>query len=245
MEKPEYEIMYEFENGYWWYRGLQELVEREIIGHAKGAEGPLVLLDAGCGTGRMMEIARHYGEVEGFDGSEEALKYCALRGLRSVFRQDINDWNPLPGKFDIIVCLDVLCHDSIHDVGDIIRKFHSTLKPGGILILNLPAFELLRRNHDRAVHTRKRFRRGPAASLLKTRGFRIRRSTYRLPFLFGIMLVKKALDYLSRPEIRSDLSKLPSWLNRVLLALHRTENTLIFSGVSLPFGSSFFFVGQK
>jgi SAM-dependent methyltransferase len=246
MEKPEYEIMYSFENGYWWYRGLQELVEHEIRRHAEKARGrPLTILDAGCGTGRMMEISRRYGNVEGFDASEEALKFCAKRGLQSVSLQDITTWNPSEGTFDVIISLDVLCHSSIADDNDVCGKFHSALKPGGILILNLPAFEILRRNHDRAVHTQRRYTKRRAVSLLRSQGFRVRRSTYRLPLLFGVMLVKKILERVLHPGIRSDLSPLPAWLNGLLLLLNRAENAVILSGVRLPAGSSFFSVGQK
>lgn len=246
MEKREYEIMYAHENAYWWYRGLHELVEKHIRRHAGNAISPLTILDAGCGTGRMMELARRYGAVEGFDFSRDALQFCARRGLDSVSCQDLNDWTPPQEKYDIIICLDVLCHKSIGDDRKIFHGFRTALKANGLLIANLPAFEKLRRRHDTAVHTRKRYTKKDTVQMLEKEGFHILCSSYRLPFLYGVMLMKKCFEHCSpSAEIKSDLASLPSWLNNLLLFHNRAENAVIFSGISLPLGSSLFIVGQK
>ena len=81
MEKNEYAKMYGLENTYWWYRGLHELIERYVQRHAKKTVGPLFVLDAGCGTGRMLEILGNYGIAEGFDYSEEALNFCKKKRI--------------------------------------------------------------------------------------------------------------------------------------------------------------------
>jgi 2-polyprenyl-3-methyl-5-hydroxy-6-metoxy-1,4-benzoquinol methylase len=246
MEKIEYATMYAHETAYWWYRGLQDLVERTIRCFAEKASSPPVILDAGCGTGRMMEIAKRYGSVEGFDFSPDALDFCAKRGLDSISRQDLNEWDPPLEKYDIVISLDVLCHSSIRDEALVIRKFQSALKPGGILILNLPAFELLRRNHDAAVHTRKRYVKRPAIKMLEKEGLHVIRASYRLPHLFGIMFLKKTLERLVRsPEIKSDLAVLPVWLNFPLFFLNRIENAFIQAGATIPLGGSLFIIGRK
>jgi SAM-dependent methyltransferase len=238
--------MYSLENTYWWYRGLHELVEKHLRVHARRAAHPLQMLDAGCGTGRMMEIARRYGKVEGLDFSPEALKFCAVRGLHSYSCQDLTAWIPPPEKYDGIVCLDVLCHRSIKDEVAVYRKFLTALQPEGVLILNLPAFELLRRKHDRAVHSRKRYTKHRTVGPLAAAGFRIVYASYRLPFLFVLMLIKKAVEHRSGNEkIQSDLKPLSPWLNAFFLALHRVENALLFSGITLPVGSSLFIVAKK
>lgn len=239
--------MYAIENDYWWYRGLQGLVEKYIRRHAENAETPPRILDAGCGTGRMMELAQHYGAVEGFDFSQQALDFCAVRGLRCVSRQDMNEWSCPPQTYDIIYSLDVLCHRSIKNRQEVLHKFNSALKPGGMLIMNLPAFELLRRNHDAAVHTQQRFTKRPFSRMLKEEGFEVTVATYRLPHFFVIMLTKKIFERLfpHGAELRSDLTPLPAWLNGLLLFLNKIENAMIFRGVSLPCGGSLFVVGKK
>ena len=246
MEQNEYAIMYTTENTYWWYRGLHELVGTYVAHCAHNAGISLMILDAGCGTGRMMELVQGYGSVEGVDYSQEALKFCAYRGLRSVASQDLTTWIPPQGKYDIIISLDVLCHRAINDEEEVYGKFFQALKPGGMLILNLPAFELLKRKHDQAVHTKKRFVKRPTMNVLEKKGYHIACASYRLPFLFAILLAKKAMERISSDKnIHSDLKLLPNWLNSILLFCNRIENMMISSGFSMPFGSSLFLVAQK
>jgi SAM-dependent methyltransferase len=246
MDKNEYSIMYTVENDYWWYRGLQALVGKYIQRFAKKSAARPAILDAGCGTGRMMELASGFGTVEGFDFSTDALDFCAKRGLRSAVQQDMNDWTSPPSTYDIIYSLDVLCHSSIKNSQEVLNRFYSALKPGGMLIMNLPAFELLRRNHDAAVYTKHRFTKAPFVRMLKAAGFSVQVATYRLPHFFFIMLLKKFLEKLSpSKKPRSDLNLLPGWINGILLLFNYIENAMIFRGIPMPVGGSLFAVGKK
>jgi SAM-dependent methyltransferase len=248
MEKNEYAHMFAHENSYWWYRGLHELVEKYVLRHAAKTGKPLVILDAGCGTGKMMELLQRFGTVRGFDVSLEAIKFCNERNLGNVENQDLNSWEPPTEKFDIVLCLDVLYHRNIIDDNSVRAKFFHALKPGGILIENLPAFELLRRNHDKVILTKRRFTRAPVVKKLKECGFCHVFASYRLPFLFVIMLFKKIFElfFKSKPDqAQSDLSFLPTGINSLLLFYNRLENAVISMGISLPIGGSLFIVARK
>jgi 2-polyprenyl-3-methyl-5-hydroxy-6-metoxy-1,4-benzoquinol methylase len=225
---------------------LHELVERFIRREARKKAAPLVILDAGCGTGRMLERAARYGAADGFDFSEEALRFCATRGLKNITRQDLNSWQPPMDAYDVIITMDVLCHSTIVSEEDVYKKFHTALKPGGLLIVNLPAFEMLKRQHDRAVHTKKRYTKSPTVKEIKKIGFAIERGSYRVAFLFGIMLVKKTIERITHDaSMHSDLTPLPRWLNAVLLFVNRLENVIVGSGIPLPVGGSLFIVCRK
>ncbi|MBN2037185.1 MAG: class I SAM-dependent methyltransferase [Chitinispirillaceae bacterium] len=246
MEKNEYEVMYRLENSYWWYAGLHELVARFCEKARLRAAGPLRIIDAGCGTGRMMELLARFGTIEGFDFSEEAVRFCAERGLSRVTRQDINEWKPQTGAYDVIISLDVLCHKSVRSEQEMLNRCFAALAKGGVLILNLPAFELLKRRHDAAVHTRKRYRKKEVVGMLQTAGFEKIYATYRLPWIFFIMLSKKMLEKaMGDRSSGSDLRPLPGWLNGLLLLVNRFENTLISDEISMPLGGSLFVVAQK
>ena len=65
MDKSEYLKMYNLETNFWWYKILHELVDFTISKNKK--EGEIKILDAGCGTGRMMQILHKYVLVYGFD----------------------------------------------------------------------------------------------------------------------------------------------------------------------------------
>lgn len=247
MEKVEYYKMYSFENEYWWYRGLHELVRSYIrrLKNTKPGE-ELRIFDAGCGTGRMMELLRDFGIVEGIDYSADAVALCKERGLQRVEQGDLNSWNPPAEMADVIISNDVICTSGVEDDMAVVKTFYRALKKDGLLILNLPAFMALRRKHDIAVFGKRRYRKRKTLRQLKEIGFVPVFAGYRLPFLFFVMLAQKHLvERWSRKPAVSDLKPLPRFLNSLLLGLNRLDNTLITSGIPLPFGSSLFLVMKK
>ncbi len=243
MEQSEYIRMFKQENEYWWYRGLHDLVEYFILKKA-GSSKSITLFDAGCGTGRMLEIAKKYGNVAGIDFSSDAVEFCRQRGLKDVVQGDLNTWKCGWSQYDIIFSLDVLYHKEIIDQEKIICEFARALKPEGILILNLPAFQCLFRNHDRVVHTARRYTKNEVASLLKKAGFSILYNNYRLPPLFLVILIKRLFE--KADDAESDLDKtLNRITNKLLYTYNRLENIVHRLKIPLPFGTSVFTVAVK
>jgi SAM-dependent methyltransferase len=238
----EYTNMFALEDRFWWYRGIHDLILGYLL---KRPSASIRILDAGCGTGKLMTLLAPLGEVEGIDASREALEYCRQRGLSAVEIVDLNEWSPRK-SYDVITCIDVLCHESVREIGAVLEQFHRGLRPGGILILNLPAFESLRRDHDTVVQTVRRLRREDLVPLLRSKGFEIELSTYRLPVLYGAIRLRKALSAPRQqgpPE--SDLKMIPPLVDRLLWWMNWLENRAILAGMRFPVGSSLFVVARK
>lgn len=248
MNKELYAETFKVESVHWWFLGLHELVEDRLRQYRR--ENPRVeslkIFDAGCGTGQLMVRLQEYGSVEGADSSEEALAYCKSRGLQNVRFQDLNEWIPPDSVYDVIVSLDVLYHQGIRDDIAVLRKFYCALKERGILILNLPAFDCLWRDHDVAVHAARRYRRNRLIPSLKEMGFEIQIQSYRLSYLFLPSAVKAWFERANKKrKFRSDLKgEVPPLWNRFLLQMNRLENQLI-KRVNLPWGVSLFIVARK
>ena len=243
MEEIEYNKMYAFEDGYWWYQGLHDLVHYYVQRAPGGVQRRI--LDAGCGTGRTLERMADLGLIEGIDYSSQAIALCHRRGIREAKVSDLNTWQGEAESYDVVISLDVICTDGIDDDTAVLRKLHGVLKPGGDLILNLPAFPLLHRRHDLAVSSVRRYLRNTTIRKLKALGFEIKRAGYRLPWLFPIILVRKLFEWRSDDPIASDLSPLPSFLNTLFSISHRLDNLLFTLGVPWPLGSSLFVVCRK
>ncbi len=241
MIKNEYQIMYEAESYYWWYVGLHQLIKK--ITEDQGNK--LEILDAGCGTCRLMQLLSKNHKIEGFDFSEEALKFCKKRNIQDVYLQDLNDWTPQK-KYNVIISADVICSVGIKDEENILKNFHKGLKKNGILILNLPALKILSRNHDKAVAIRKRYTKKEIKKLLQNAGFSDIYVNYRLPWLAFIIFLKKIVEkFTKKNEIKSDLNVLPKFLNKIFLLFNKIDNYLIINKIPLPIGSSVFIIARK
>jgi SAM-dependent methyltransferase len=192
-----------------------------------------------------MTLLTPLGTVSGIDASVQALQYCRERGLSDVGLVDLNEWS-CDTPFDVITSIDVLCHESVGSIGAVLERFHRGLRPGGILILNLPAFESLRRDHDTVVQTVRRLRKEDLLPLLREKAFEIALSTYRLPALYFAIRARKTLSSSGAgAPPRSDLRILPPVLDTLLWWMHWVENRAILAGLRFPVGSSLFVVARR
>ena len=248
MNPREYEIMRSLEEEYWWYRSLRTLVLEAATRNLADIPAPIIL-DAGCGTGGTLGAFRTafaQASLNGVDYSAEAIAFARARELGADLVQcDVRDL-PFPAEqFDLVVSLDVLCTKNLDD-GRVLREFHRVLKTGRALILNLPAFNLLRGAHDVAVQSGRRYTRGQLRRRIEDAGFAVEWVTYWNMILFAPILFWRLLSRgcLRAQEARSDLHRLPRSLNRVL------ETQLAFEfwlarRVRLPFGTSLFAIARK
>ena len=251
MNRIEYARMYEAEDRHWWYVGLHELILETIQRESRRLGRPLKIFDAGCGTGRLCQLLVSHGHsVRGCDVSEEALRFCRLRGVGEVFQADLNSIKLEPESFYVITSIDVIYHNDIDDDVAVMRHLLSALKPGGLLILNLVAFEFLRSTHDIAVHTRERYTFHMLCERLKNAGFEIAFATYRVSILFPFIAVSRRLSRFAAcrevdpGEVASDVT-LPRWfINALLLKIIELENVFL-RVIALPFGSSLFVEARR
>jgi SAM-dependent methyltransferase len=247
MKKNAYEEMFKVEDRHWWYVVLHDLAR--LLSDTKFSRRPLKILDAGCGTGGLLSVLSRDGhEIEGFDCSEEALRYCRMRGLDRVFQADLNDWIPSAGAYDLITCMDVLYHEWVRDQVRVLGALSGGLKENGLIMLNFPAFPTLSRHHDKVVMVRERYTKKSLKKYLAEAGLEPLLLSYRLPHAFLYLIFLRLYESLRRKdaEVKSDIAEVPSnFVNRCLILIGKLENRLIARGMVMPFGSSLFAVAKK
>jgi SAM-dependent methyltransferase len=240
--------MYEAEDTHWWYRGLRGMIF-ELLGLNNNRMKQRRILDAGCGTGGTMHTLQlsGYRNLWGFDISPIALEFCRERGLRNVRQGSITDIPFDCRSFDLAISCDVISDAGTEDEMAALGELFRVLKPGGRLFLNLPAFEFLRGEHDRAVATARRTTRPDIRRKLAVAGFRVKRATYwnmlLLPFVAAIRLARHEKQDASRLA-RSDIVVPPAPVNALLSMCTGLERFLI-RWVDLPVGSSVAIVAIK
>jgi len=224
---------------HWWYRTLRRLVV------ARAADAPmasLALLDAGCGTGAGLATWSPLTRAVGLDPSEHALRYCRERLLGPLVQGSVERIPLRARSVHTVVCLDVLCLEGI-DEGRALAEIRRVLMPGGTLILNLPAFEQLRGQHDLAVRIRHRYTKRELTELLRQNGFDVAAVSYWNTALFPLVwLVRKFRRASGRSGSTSDLGRPNGIVNAALTWLLGIETSLL--GERAPFGTSVFAVAR-
>jgi len=242
MEPDEYRKMAEVEDAMWYYRALHRHVGRSL-GRAVGAAQAAVL-DAGCGTGgllRRLHAAYPAWRLTGLDFSPLA---CALARERTG--GDVREGSvtalPFPdATFDAIVSCDVVCQ--VEDPAQAVREFHRCLKPGGAVVLTMPAYAWLFSYHDRAVGNLRRYTRGGVADLLRGAGFRVETGTYWNLLPLPLAIVRRKLTP-PASEV-SDVRLYPAPVEAMFNGLMAVEHGWLGAGGRLPAGSSVLTVGRK
>lgn len=248
MLEAEYATMFGAEERHWWYLGLHDQLQKAFERCRGLVTGPGRVLDAGCGTGKVLDILGKARPI-GLDLSATALALARRRGPFPLVQASAVSLPFAAGSFDVAVSLDVLANVPPAEVPAALGELFRVLAPGGGLILNLVAFQSLFSEHDRAVGVARRYRADEVRRLLTAAGFSIEILSYSNTILFPIAALVRLWRKRPRPggpAPVSDLSPLPGPLNAVLAGVRRLENSLIVErGATFPFGLSVFALARK
>ena len=247
MNPREYEALFEVEDRHWWFVALRREIELAIQRHAPSATGGR-WLDAGSGTGGLLANLRDGAPAfrVGLDSSLQGILLARSRRLSDLAAGSVGALPFRSAVFGLITSIDVLCHRDVQEA-PALSEMHRCLQPGGVLILQVPAFSWLFGGHDRAVWTNRRFRRGEVERLLELAGFRVRESFYRMSFLFPAAVLRRLWTRRLRPDenVRSDVRAASAAGNALFGGVARLESALAALGRRLPFGLSVFCVAER
>jgi ubiquinone/menaquinone biosynthesis C-methylase UbiE len=236
MEPAEYDLMDAAEARMWWYRAL----------HARLADAlqPVLgrVLDAGCGTGGFLaalaqarpDLARH-----GLEYNAAAASRARAKSGARITGGSVNALPYADAMFDAAVSADVLCHEAV-DPAKALDELYRVLRPGGRLVLNLPAYQWMMSAHDRRVRNVRRFTAVSTATVLQTHGFTAIRARYWNGLLLPLMIVQRKI--LARGGAVSDVAPFPPWLDAILHGMTQLERRL---PVPPPAGGSVLAIAEK
>ncbi len=237
--------MFDLEDAYWWYVGqrriARKLLQRDLIHDNRR----LRILDAGSGTGGSLELLKRYGEVTAFDFNEHA---AALYKTREQGRICVASIDAIPfadESFDLATSFDVICQ--LPSPGDevALKEMWRVLKPGGGLMVRVPAFQFLHGPHDIVLHTQHRYSSSEMEIRLEKAGFEPLRTIYSNIILFPVAVARRmASKLLTNQPTESDVRPVPDVLNRVLTGVLSAE-AAVLDRVRIPFGLSVVAVARK
>ncbi len=243
MESTEYTRLAAVEDSMWYFRALHSHIWRELS-RRLGTEA--ALLDAGCGTGgliRRLGPRRVGWKWTGVDVSPLALELVRKRCGATADLQE-GSVTALPfdnGVFDAVVSADVLYH--LDDDSAALREFHRVLCPGGVLVVNVPAYRWLWSYHDEAVHGRRRYGRAELLEKMSWAGFVRGRATYWNLLPLPLIIARRKLFPPARSG--SDVQKLSAPVEAGLRGAMAIESACLAGFGTLPAGSSVLAVADR
>ena len=222
MEPEEYARIHAHERDHFWYRGVHALFAGALARALPG--GPRRLLDAGCGTGGLLEsLGRRFPQAHrfGFDLSPHALRFAPQRAAAPLARASIEQVPFRDATFDAVVSADVLYHRAVTDDAAALRELARVTRPGGVVLLNLPAHRELFGAHDAFVHTQRRYERTDVIRLAAAAGLTLERLCWWNSTLFPIARIRRRRTHAA--PARSDVALPPAPINALLSIWLRGE----------------------
>jgi SAM-dependent methyltransferase len=190
-----------------------------------------IILDVGSADGPSVDWLEELGRRIPLDADPRGLRpggVCAS-AVELPFRD---------GALDAITAFDVVEHFP-DDIG-CLDELRRVLRPGGRLLISVPAYKWAWSSFDVQAGHYRRYSRATLTARLRQVGFTIERATYAfaatLPLFAGDRLRARLRGH---GALRVAKQAHPEWLERRLLGLARLDEAVLRRR-RLPFGSSIF-----
>jgi SAM-dependent methyltransferase len=237
------------EEEHFWFTARRKLIFQLVSAATRSLAPGFRVLEVGCGNGTVLgalEQACPAGTVFGMDLFSEGLSFASSQGRKRLLQGDAHN-PPFNIDFDVIGAFDVIEH--LPDDEKILHDFHRMLRPGGKLIVTVPAYRWLWSEFDDVSHHCRRYHRPELQTKLHAAGFT---PSFISPFMMSILPLvwlhrKKRRANHSRREddILGEEIRIIPVVNPILRSILSAECALAGRGVALPFGTSLVAVATK
>lgn len=241
MERQVFERMTELGDAHWWFVARRQILEdviRRVVNPRKDAQ----ILEIGAGTGHNLDMLSRFGEVSTCELDPVARELAGARLRKPVLEAALPDLSAFPAdRYDLIALLDVLEH--VEDDRPALAAILGRLRPGGALLVTVPANRWMWSAHDVAHHHHRRYRKSEIVELAREAGFAVEMVSHFNTLLFPLVAAARIAGKLTKRETADD-SMPPSPLNRVLTEVFRAERHLV-GRLPMPFGVSLIAVVRR
>lgn len=218
---------------YWWYRARTSLLHAALGDHLGDPE-------------RVLDV-----------GSADGPSVSWMHGNHQRFAIDVDPRGLTPGHdvcasalalpfadatFDVVGAFDVIEHCEPESVA--VAELARVLRPGGRLLLSVPAYQWAWSDHDVRAGHHRRYTRPRIRAAVEAADLQVLRSTYAFAGVFPVFAAERVARRLRRHSAPAGLPTAPAAVDRALVAVSSAEARLLHR-LDLPFGSSVFLAARK
>ncbi|HEY0085440.1 MAG TPA: class I SAM-dependent methyltransferase [Allosphingosinicella sp.] len=184
MDRRVYDRMAELDERHWWYRArrgiLTDLIRRRIA-LPEGAR----ILEIGCGTGHTLEMLQGFGRADGIEIDPAAREIAERRLGRSIGSAPLPQLSGVEdGAYDMVALLDVLEH--VEEDRAALESIARKLKPGGRILVTVPAHPWMWSAHDEVNHHKRRYTRKTLNKVIADAGLKVELLSWFNSLLFPL-----------------------------------------------------------
>lgn len=218
------EHLFEAELRHFWFKSRRDKICQTFLKHVKNTDK---ILEVGGGTGFIAGALKNIGfSIEMSDIHFNGLLHAKKRGIENLYQFDLFN-PPFQEEFDVICLFDVLEH--LHEQQVALECIKKMLKPGGIIILTVPAHDWLWSQEDVIAGHRMRFTKKKLKTAFEDCHLEVVELRYFfwtiLPLLMLRRLLKKDHGQPIEPNQSVDL-KLNPFINHILYLMIKSERYL-------------------
>jgi SAM-dependent methyltransferase len=205
MERIVYDRMAELDSSHWWYRARREILADLIRRRIQLHDNPRIL-EIGCGTGHNLVMLKRFGRVDAIEIDAAARAIAGRRLGHPVMDAHLPALTGVEDRaYDLVAILDVLEH--VEEDQAALESIARKLRPGGRILIAVPAHPWMWSAHDVVNHHKRRYTRTTLRAVVAAAGLKLEMMSWFNSLLFPLAAAARLAGKVRRKEDSDD--KLP------------------------------------
>lgn len=239
-----YPVFAAVEQRHWWFVGRQKIFLTALRKYIRTDKNRV--LDVGCGTGGMLPLLQHFGEVTGTDVDVQAVHFARQRKYITV---DVADAQKLPyqdNSFDLVSAVDLIEH--LENEQLLMDELVRVTRPGGYVFITSAALpwlwsplDIFSKHYRR--YTKRNFQKATRHGHLEALSIRYYNVIFFLPVAIIRLLQRLWPKQPTSADHLTELRVPPTPVNITAREIFQLER--FFLPIPFPFGVSIFGMYRK